>query len=232
MLIKEAQPPVAVASTTTPMIAAGGTVTLDGSGSHDQDENGVSIVEWIWKFDNTTDPGTDFTVMSADPVLQYPIPIAGEYVVTLTVKDNEGELSDNGSSSDAAVTLKAVAVTFRPDPVVVAVSAVETVTAEVIPLSAAPLVTFTLSAPKATLDKQSATQSPEIIKVTGVETGTARLEAIVTTSNGSATCGGTDVTVTSGYTARISGPNPHTLVSDGSGVISIGDMSLPSGSQP
>ena len=110
MLIKRApaSPPNAVAETSTPQIAAGGTAKLDGSGSRDTDENGASIVEYTWNFDNQTTPENDS--FSSEPstfaFLDQVLTVPGEYLVTLTVKDDEGELSTpDGSTSHVTITV-------------------------------------------------------------------------------------------------------------------------------
>ena len=67
-------------------------ITFDGSGSSDSDGN---IVEYIWDFGDTT------TGSEAKPINTYAK--AGEYTVTLTVKDNKGALS---AAVNTTVTVK------------------------------------------------------------------------------------------------------------------------------
>jgi PKD repeat protein len=114
--IQGSQAPTAVAKTTTPLIVIDGTAALDGSASHANAE-GRTIDEYNWRFDNITTPQDDaFTVTTQNSTLSRTLSVAGEYSVTLTVKDSAGEVSD----ASASLTIKVVGVTFDPDPVLVA----------------------------------------------------------------------------------------------------------------
>jgi len=166
MLILEALPPVAIASTTTPAVITGGTVSLDGSASYDQDQNGASIVEWLWKFDNTTAPGSAFQIDGSTGALTHILTVPGEYVITLIVTDNEGQVSQSGSASE--VTVKVIQVTFDKSEVTAAIDGTNTINATIIPATGASYVTYNLvDTSIATVDKLTAGGTPDKITVTG-----------------------------------------------------------------
>ena len=179
-------PPNAVAETTTLLIPKGGIALLDGSDSSDTDENGESIVEWIWLFDNQTTPEDDrFSVPSTTAYLQQTLTEPGEYLVTLTVKDDEGELS-TPNGSDSHVTIQVVGVSFDPTSITVRKGSNISVKATVTPANAVAAVSFRIESPEfADVTPAALTSSPGNLTVAGKKVGSTLLVADVTTVNGS-----------------------------------------------
>lgn len=68
----------------------GEAVQFDGSGSHDNDENGASIVQYDWRF---SDDDIWFNDTGATPSFLYSEP--GTYTITLRVFDDEGNSDTN-----------------------------------------------------------------------------------------------------------------------------------------
>ncbi len=191
------QPPTASAATSTPLICAGGTARLSGAASHDNDENGASIVEWTWRFDNMTTPADDaFTVTKTTAALDQMLNVAGEYLVTLTVKDDEGEISPPDTSSESHVTLKVVGVTFDPNPVLILQDATVIVSAQIVPSSAANELSFAIEDP--TIAPILTTSfNPGLVKITlrGDGVGATTLSALAGTGGDGVLCAEDDVKV-------------------------------------
>jgi hypothetical protein len=81
----EFRPPVAVITTDpdSPSGPASLIVTFNGTSSHDQDEEGLEIINYQWDF---ADGGS-----STESIVQYTYNEAGVYSVTLTVTDDENQ---------------------------------------------------------------------------------------------------------------------------------------------
>ncbi|MCZ7649492.1 MAG: PKD domain-containing protein [Planctomycetota bacterium] len=194
-------PPVAIAETTTPVICAGGTVTLDGSGSHDTDTVNddqilPQIQNYAWTLVNLTDPGQPPITFSTPNAMTTTVLTApGEYEATLVVTDNDGDPSLDGSS-DAHATLIVVGVTFEPDVLAVEVGETELTVATVVPASAAGSVTFSLTdAAKASIPANLPAGAIVPIPVTGLTEGLTTLRAEVATGMGSEICATADIAV-------------------------------------
>ena len=90
-------PPVAVADADPSTVCTGDLVSLDGSGSFDQDSLGVdpAIVSYEWDVDISFDsdgdgnPANDVDASGVTPTVSYTS--AGTFIVKLTVTDNEGQ---------------------------------------------------------------------------------------------------------------------------------------------
>ena len=194
--------------TTTLLIPKGGTAKLDGSDSRDTDENGASIVEYFWTFDNLTTPEDDrfSSAPSAAAFLDQVLTVPGEYLVTLTVKDDEGEFS-TPNASDSHVTIKVVEVKFDPTSITVTEGETATTKATIVPSSAVADVDFRVNDTTiATATPAKLTATPDDLTVKGVKAGTTKLLAEITTSLGSERVGSADIQVTEpfGATASIS----------------------------
>lgn len=84
-------PPVAVISFDEQVLCPGSALLFDASGSFDQDPEGPDpqIRQYDWDFGD----GTTFS--STEPQATHVYDLAGAYLVTLTVTDNEGEIDDD-----------------------------------------------------------------------------------------------------------------------------------------
>lgn len=165
-------PPTAIASASKETIPVGGFALLDGSLSHDNDENEESIVLWSWHIDNTTTPEDDgITVERPDAMLNHQFFIPGTYQITLTVVDDEGDPSPDGST-DAHLTIDVVGVTFEPEALSLRVGESLPVTATIVPESAVAEVVFSVADTSlASSDKSVATLPTETFQITGLSEG-------------------------------------------------------------
>jgi len=206
MLIKKAPPPLtvrptAVADANPLLVPVGGLVTLNGTGSHDNDLVGPApeIVLYQWKLVNLTTNETLALDPVPDAVHAASLPSAGEWVASLIVTDNDSEQSDPAvDGSLAHVTIKSVGVTFAPAALSVTQGASATIQATVVPASAVGAVSFSMNPPDtiATITPIALQATPGTLIITGVAPGTTSLLAEIATAEGSATVGTANITVT------------------------------------
>ncbi|MCZ7646806.1 MAG: hypothetical protein M5U26_16215 [Planctomycetota bacterium] len=195
-------PPIAIAETATPVICAGGTVTLDGSGSHDTDTVSddqilPQIQNYAWTLVNLTDPGQPpITFSTAHAITTAVLTAPGEYEATLTVTDNDGEES-MGGSSDAHIEFAAINVQLNPNIVGLQVGEIKPVIATTTPPNYISFVYFVIDYPAiAQIDKAQPTTSPDTLEVEGIASGTTILRAKIQTQEGvSITCSTTEILV-------------------------------------
>ena len=209
-------PPTAMAETTTPVIAVGKVAFLDGAQSHDNDENDTSIVEYIWQFDNQTTPVDDsFTVKTPLAVHFLTLNTAGEYLVTLTVKDDEGQES-TPTASDAHVLIKVVEVTFTPNPVNILTGGSAKVTATVVPPSAVGEVTFRIETPaRAQVDPTALAATPGVLTISQATASTKLLAEISAQGGGADVVGTETINVVQDFTVHITSIKNHKGVAIG-----------------
>jgi hypothetical protein len=192
MLIRAAQPPTAIATTSTPVIAAGSLVSLDGTTSHENNNGATTIQRWDWQFDNTTDPSSSFHDTSVFPTLTRALSSPGDWRVTLTVTDSLGQMST--ATSDSSVAIKAVQVTFNPPSVTLPQFSMARTTATIVPGDAASSVSFdTGNHSIATVAPTSLSTPSGPLTVSGIAVGGTQLKAILTP--GSVVCGTGLITV-------------------------------------
>ncbi|MBE7463116.1 MAG: hypothetical protein HS116_06410 [Planctomycetes bacterium] len=191
-------PPTAIAATTTPVICAGGTVALDGSGSHDTDLVGPApeIVTYTWTLTNLTAPAQPpVIVVASNPLVSTILVAPGEYEAELVVTDNDGESSLTGST-EGHVSVLVVGVTFTPGALAVMVGETEVTVATIVPANAAASVTFSLTdATKASISSNLPASAVVPIPVTGLSEGMTTLRAEVATGLGSEVCATADISV-------------------------------------
>ena len=190
--------PVAIAATSTPVIAAGGKAILDGSGSSDADSD---ISKFLWTLTSKTNPGQPPVVVpTSNRMVEVILTEPGEYDAALVVTDDDCEEKTSDDTSDSHVTIKVVKVLFNPTGVTLAAGASAPVVATVVPEGAVGDVAFSMEhTAVGTLDKSKLITSPGTLTVTGVAEGQTTLRAEITAGLGSITVGSAPITVTAAF---------------------------------
>lgn len=171
-------PPTAVATTSTPIICVGEEISLDGSASFDNDNIGTSPVirKYTWTYQNLTAPANapaPVTTPLSETTQLFTEP--GDYLIKLSVEDNDGEVSSAGdSSSDFMVTV--IGITVSEDQVTTLPGEQEQISIAVSPNSSISLINISSDDSSiATVEPSTVTHNPQVLTIEGQSTGNTTL---------------------------------------------------------
>ncbi|MCZ7649318.1 MAG: PKD domain-containing protein [Planctomycetota bacterium] len=210
-------PPVAIAETATPVICAGGTVTLDGSGSHDTDTVNDSlgspqILAYEWTVTNSQDPESQQVFSTTDPVSSFTVPNPGEYVFSLVVTDNDGQKSLQESSYTYFVVM-AIDVQATPSDLQVPIGQSRAMTITVMPEEAFDLVGFQSVDPNiASISSVTRHESTADILINGNSSGESAIEIVSTQVPSYVICQSTTVIVQEKVEGLTLNTKPESLI--------------------